>query len=136
MVNRPEHWLVLVLRLTGAACLLAAVPMFMPHAWWNWAHEWLGLGEFPGGPAVDYLTRSVCAFYAMFGGLLLVVSRDVGRHAAVIRYVAWVGAAFSVFITSLDALLGLPWFWTWGEGPATLAVCAAILVLQRSCRAR
>ena len=128
-MNRPERWLVSLLRLTALGTMLAVVPLLMPYAWWDWVHRGMGLGPFPDAPVVDYLTRSVCAFYAMFGGLLWVVSRDVRKHAPVIRYVAWVGAAFSVFITAIDALLGLPWYWTWVEGPLTLAACAAILVL-------
>jgi len=128
-MNRPERWLAALLRLTALGTMLAVVPLVMPHAWWDWVHREMGLGPFPDTPVVDYLTRSVCAFYAMFGGLLWVVSRDVRRHAAVVRYVAWVGAAFSVFITALDALLALPWYWTWVEGPLTIVVCIAILVL-------
>ena len=129
-MNRYERMLVWLLRLTAAGTMLAVAPMVMPHAWWDWAHRWMGQGAFPDAPAVDYLTRSVCAFYAMFGGLLWVVSADVRRHERVIRYVAWVGAVFSVFITVVDALLALPWYWTWTEGPLTLVVCAVILILQ------
>ena len=134
-MNRPEWYLKWLLRLTALGCAFALVGAFMPLAWMDWSHRRLGLGPLPEGGAVEYLARSTSAFYAMFAGLLWVVSADVRRYAAVVRYVAWVGAAFSVYITIVDYLAGLPWFWTWTEGPLTILVCAAILALEARSRA-
>ena len=133
-MDRNEWMLVWLLRLTAAAMLLAVVPALMPMAWMDWAHRRMGLGPMPDGPVVEYLARSTSAFYAMFGGLLWLVSCDVRRHGVVLRYVAWVGAGFSIFITAVDALAGLPALWTWSEGPLTLLVCVAILVLESRVR--
>jgi hypothetical protein len=133
-MNRTQWMLVWLLRLTGVACVGGLVGVVMPAGTMAAAHEWLGLGAYPDAPITDYLARSTSAFYAMFGGLLLVLACDVRKYASVIRYVAWVGAVFSVAITVIDYLLALPWWWTWGEGPATLATCAAILVLQARTR--
>jgi len=129
-MKQAERWLRIVLRLTGVACVGGIVGVVMPASTMAAAHEWLGLGAYPDAPITDYLARSTSAFYAMFGGLLLVLARDVRKYAPVIRYVAWVGAIFSVAVAVIDYLLALPAMWTWVEGPATLATCAAILVLQ------
>jgi len=129
-VNRWETWLRLVLRITGIVALPAIVAVFMPREWMAAIHAWLGLGQFPAGPIVEYLARGLSAFYAMLGGLVLLVSFDVRRHEQVIRYLAVVGLVFGVVIFAIDLLIGLPLFWTVGEGPATVALSAAILILQ------
>lgn len=128
-MNRSATILKLLLRLTAAAMIVAVVPAFMPIEWMDRLHRFAGPGPLPQGPAVDYMARTLSAMYAMFGGLLWLMAGDLRRYRAALVYLAIVGAAFSVFVTVVDALLGLPWWWTWGEGPATLAVCLAILVL-------
>ena len=127
---RTEKLLAILLRLTALGTLSAAVPLFMPLDWMNQSHRQMGLGDLPDSPVVEYLARSTCAFYAMFGGLLWLLAGHVRKYAPVIRYTAAVGAVFSALITAIDYRLGLPPFWTWTEGPLTLLVCLAILALQ------
>ena len=45
-------------------------------------HEAMGLGPFPDAPIVEYLARSVSAYYAMLGGLL----HDLGEMYIDPRY--------------------------------------------------
>jgi len=56
--------------LLGIGSLFALVPVFMPVSWMAGTHRWLGLGEMPTGPIVEYLARSLSAFYALVGALL------------------------------------------------------------------
>jgi hypothetical protein len=46
--------------------------VFVPLSWMDATHRWLGLGEMPTAPVVEYLARSVSAFYAVLGALCLV----------------------------------------------------------------
>src|SRR5262245_48226303 len=78
--------LVLLLRLAGVSALFALVAVFMPFSWMVATHRWLGLGEMPDGPVVEYLARSVSAFYALFGALFLVVASDPERYRPVVRF--------------------------------------------------
>ncbi|SRR5579875_3093903 len=64
------HWLVLLLRIIGAVCLLALFPLWMPRAWIGAGHRSLGLGTFPNSPIAEYLARSVSALSGFYGGLL------------------------------------------------------------------
>jgi len=123
-----------LLRLVGTAALFALVGLLMPTGWMALCHEWLGLGELPEGPVLEYLARSTSAFYALVGGLLWVLSTDVKRYARVITYVAVGGLLFSVAILVTDIVAALPTFWTVGETAANFATCIAILVLQRNIR--
>ena len=68
-----ERILVSVLRITGCVSLLAAIFVFVPYSWMNAIHQQLGMGELPSNPVVGYLARSTSAFYALLGGLLLVM---------------------------------------------------------------
>ena len=94
-------------------------------------HEAMGLGPFPEGPIVDYLARSLSGFYARYGGLLIVLSSDVKRHARAIAYVCWVGIAFGILMVGVDIRAGMPISWTLSEGPVTAGFSAAMLALLR-----
>jgi len=127
---RPETLLKCVLRVVGAVCLLAVFAVLMPRRWMAVAHEWAGLGEFPDGPIAEYLARSLSAFYAFYGGLLVLTSVDVRRHAWVIAYLAVAGLFFSVIILVVDLALGFPLYWSLGEGPFVFLFSACVLALQ------
>lgn len=131
MRKQAERLLVLVLRLAGVVQGLAAVPALMPRSWMAAVHELIGLGPFPGGPIAEYLARSLSAFYAINGGLAIVVSLDVRRYAAVITYQAIAVIAFGILILVTDLSLGMPWWWTAGEGPFLAAFGLILLALQR-----
>ncbi len=64
------HLLALLLWVIGAVWLLAPIPLWMPRAWIEAGHRWLGLGRFPDSPIAEYLARSVSALSGCYGGLL------------------------------------------------------------------
>jgi len=120
-----------LLRGFGVAIAPAIVPTFMPASWMAWCHEAVGLGEMPEGPVFIYMARCLSAFYAILGGLLLLTSLDVRRNAPVIRYIGGVCMISAVLVTILDAMLGLPWWWTVFEAPPLLPVGLAMILLSR-----
>ena len=64
-MTRADTVLVILLRyFLGIPGLFALVAVVMPLSWMAATHRWLGLGEMPTGPVVEYLARSVSAFYA------------------------------------------------------------------------
>ncbi|MDB6172486.1 MAG: hypothetical protein JWL59_1797 [Chthoniobacteraceae bacterium] len=83
-----ESWLRLLLRMLGGICVLALIPLFAPRSWLDGGHWLLGLGDFPTAPIAEYLARSVCALCAFYGGLLLMLARDVRPFSSIIRYQA------------------------------------------------
>ena len=130
-----ERALMAILRVFGATGMLATVAVFMPRAWMAACHAWLGLGAFPEGPIVEYLARSLSALYAMVGGLAWLVAGDVRRYERVVTYVAVVLVAFGAVISAVDLRLGMPLYWTLGEGPPTVLLGAVMLALQARARA-
>jgi hypothetical protein len=128
-VTRPEQVLRLFLRIYGCVTGLAVVAVFMPRAWMAACHAWLGLGPFPEGPIVEYLARSLSAFYAMTGGLMWLASFGVRRHAGLIAYLGIAGVLFAPVLFAIDLHAGMPVFWTFWEGSVVLASSLAILVL-------
>jgi hypothetical protein len=126
-----EKLLVVLLRVSGVVVLLALAAVFLPVAWMAAIHAWLGLGDFPESPLVDYLTRSISALYAIHGGLLLLVSCDVRRYAAVVVYLAVTAIGFGLLMIGIDLHAGMPLRWTIGEGPPVLVLGIVILYLLR-----
>jgi hypothetical protein len=124
-------WLTGFLRFGAAVLLLAFGAVFLPVAWMSSSHAALGLGSFPRSALVDYLTRSIAALYAIKGGLYLVLSTDVVRYAPVIGYVAWSTIGFGLLMLCVDLHAGMPWYWTWSEGPIVTVVGLILLGLHR-----
>jgi hypothetical protein len=131
-MNRAERILVVLLRAIAVLDSLAIVPVFMPHAWMDTGHRWLGLGTLPGTPIIVYLTRSLSAMYAFHAGLLWIASRNVRHYAALITYVALACVVFGTVVVWIDLRARLPWLWIAGEGPFFIGVGLAMLVLQRN----
>ncbi len=130
--NTTNHRaLIILLRVGGVAACTAIVACVMPITWIVATHRWLGLGDFPDAPITQYLARSLSAFYAVFGGLAIVVSTNVQRYAPIILFLAYVTIAFGVLITGIDLAVGMPTYWTLFEGPPTFILGVIILLLVR-----
>ena len=124
--------LIILLRVGGVAACTAMVACGMPTAWIAATHRWLGLGNFPDAPITQYLARSLSAFYAIFGGLALLVSTDVLRYAPIIHFFAYVTIGFGLLITGIDSIAGMPTYWTIFERPTTFILGVVILLLGPS----
>lgn len=131
-----ERWLKTLLRVEGGVTCLALVAAVMPRAWMVACHEWLGLGAFPEAPIAEYLARSLSWFYAFFGGLCLLVSSDVRRHAATITYLGIAQLVLAPALLVVDIGAGLPWYWAATDAPPPALCGAAILALQARMRAK
>jgi hypothetical protein len=109
--------LVVLLRLAGAVMVLAFLAVVLPVDWMAGTHRWLGLGEFPRAPIVDYLARSVALLYGFHGVLVLIVSRDPVKYRTIIWYLAVMNILFGAIIIAIDIHAGLPPMWTLLDGP-------------------
>lgn len=131
-MTRSDKMLVLLLRILGVGSLFALVPVLMPFSWMVATHRWLGLGEMPNGPVVEYLARSLSAFYALVGAICLVLASDLERYRPVVRFL---GAAFAVMglvFLGVDLAAGMPWWWTASEGPGAVVFAVVMVLLARS----
>jgi len=131
-----ERLLVWLLRFEAAVLLLAFPTMLLPVSWMAATHRWLGLGEFPATPLVDYLCRSIAALYGFHGVLVWIVSTDVRRYRALVSYLAIMGLLFGVAILAVDLHAGMPWHWALFEGPPIFASAIVIGLLLRSVPSR
>jgi hypothetical protein len=131
-MSTHERILVLFLRMFGGVTVLAFLAMLLPVEWMAATHRWLGLGEFPRAPIVDYLARSVSSLYGFHGVLVLIVARDPGRYLTLVRYLGVMYIVGGVLAIAIDAYAPLPWYWTIVEGPSTIVSGALILYLSRS----
>lgn len=124
--------LVILLRVLGLSGLFALVAVFMPVSWMVAVHRWLGLGEMPTSPVVEYLARSLSAFYALVGALLLVLASDLERYRPLVRYLSAAVVLMSATFTWVDWAAGMPWWWTTFEGPPGVALGAWMFFLARA----
>jgi hypothetical protein len=99
-MTRADTALVLLLRFVGVTALFALVAVFMPVSWMAATHRWLGLGETPTAPVVEYLARSLSAFYALLGALCLVMASDLERYRPLVRFL---GVANAGLLDGLEA---------------------------------
>ena len=130
----PERALVAFLRLTAAVLFLAALAVVMPFSWMAAAHQSMGLGDLPDRPIVSYLARSASALYVSQGIISLFLSFGVRRYQPLIRFLAWLAVIFGALMVAVDLAVGMPWFWTLGEGPVVSLMGAFVLFLERQVR--
>ena len=130
-----ERRLVVFLRILGSVTGLALLAVVMPRHCMATTHEWLKVGKFPDGPIVEYLARSLSAFYAMHGGLFWLISTDVRRFSLILAYVAWTAIIFGAALLAIDSLAGLPLPWTIMEGPGVVVLGLALLFLKTKAKA-
>jgi hypothetical protein len=131
MNGRSQRAIVLLLRLGGAITFSAFFAIFLPVDWMAATHRWLGLGEFPRAPIVDYLARSVAAFYGFHGCLLFLVSTDPIRYRTIVSFIAAMNVLFGLILLGVDFHAGLPALWTAFEGPPIVALGIILAVLNR-----
>ena len=131
-VSRNERILVWLLRLGGIVAGSAFLAMPLPIDWMAETHEWLGLGEFPRAPLVEYLTRSIAAMYGFHGVLLLLVSCDLRRYRPIVFYLGVMNVLFGAMMLTIDLYAKLPMLWTLSEGPPIMAFGVVLLYLVRS----
>ena len=122
--------LVFLLRLGGLVTVLAFPAIFLPVDWMASTHEWLGLGEFPRRPVVEYLARSIAALYGFHGVLLLIVASDVVRYRNLVWFVAILNFVFGLMMILIDLKTGMPLMWTLLEGPPIMAFGVVIAALN------
>jgi hypothetical protein len=130
-MTRADKALAIFLRCLGVGSLFALFAVFMPSSWMASAHRWLGLEEMPTGPVVEYLARSVSAFYALFGALCLVVASDLERYRPLVRFLGMAFALMSVVLIGVDLAAGLPWWWSASEGPGEVVLGVLMYSLAR-----
>jgi hypothetical protein len=124
--------LVVLLRAGGVVTCTAFLAVLLPTDWMAAIHEGLGLGPFPRAAVVDYLARSVAAFYGFHGVLLFVIASDPARHGRIVRYVGVMNVVFGAMLVGIDLDAGMPVYWTLAEGPPVIAIGIAVLYLSRS----
>src|SRR5262245_25440185 len=100
-MTKSDKVLVFLLRLVGAGSLFALIPVLMPMSWMVATHRWLGLGEMPTDPVVEYLARDLSAFYALVGSLLLVMASDLERYRPLVCFIALAFIVLSILAAKL-----------------------------------
>jgi hypothetical protein len=130
-MTRADKALVILLRLIGVSALFALVAVFMPLSWMVATHRWLGMGEIPTPPVVEYLARCVSAFYAFFGALCLMMASDLNRYRPLVRSLGVALAVMGVVCVGVDLAAGMPWWWSAFEGPRGIVVGALMVFLAR-----
>lgn len=109
--------------------LCALIFVFCPFEWMAAMHRRIGLGELAYAPLLSYLIRTLSALYAIVGATLFFVSFDPDRYGPLIRFLGFLSVLGGAGVTALDAVLRLPWFWTATEGPLTILMGVALMVL-------
>ena len=123
-----------LLRIAGVSLLFAWPAVFLTTEFMASTHARAGLGTFPDSPLVQYLTRSIAALYGIHGGVFLVASRDLDRFRPLIVYLGAMNVVFGALMVGIDQHAGMPWWWTFGEGPGILGMGVGLLALVSGIR--
>ena len=130
-MTKFEFAIVVILRLVGIGALFAIPAIFLPYAWMDAIHSYMGLGKLPDAPIVHYLARSLSAFYAVFGAITVFISCDVRRYRLLVAFWAILVSVMGGSLLGIDLSAGMPTSWTLSEGPPTIAIGIVVWWLQR-----
>jgi hypothetical protein len=133
-MSNSDKALRLLLYGLGISSLFALVPVFMPFSWMLAIHRWLGLGEMPAAPVVEYLARSASVLYALYGALCLAVVVDLERYRPLVRFLGAMFILLSLILFGVDIVVGMPWWWTVWEGPGSAVLGVLMFLLARPTR--
>ena len=97
--------------------MFAPAAVFMPVSWMAATHRGLGLGEMPTAPVVEYLARSLSAFYAIMGALCLVLTTDLERYRPLVRFLGAAFALTGLALLGVDVAAAMPWWRSASDGP-------------------
>jgi hypothetical protein len=132
MTRNPDALAVFLLRFLGSCALFAVVAVLNPMSWMASIHNRLGLGELPTAPIVEYLARSLSAFYFFFGVLTLLAASDIPRYRPVARVLALTFLLTGLLFVWLGLSTEMPGWWPLFQGPPQVVVGAVLLFLLRS----
>ena len=125
--ERLQIWL---LQLTGLTEILAFIAVVMPRSWMEVSHEWLGLGEMPGGPIIMFMIRQASYAYGMHGISLFILASNITRFRPLIIFngISFLLAGLVFFL--IDYTYGMPLWWTLVDSLGCGSFGAAILWLN------
>jgi hypothetical protein len=130
-MTTADKALTILLRTIGVIMLFALVAVLTPMSWMVGTHRWLGLGEMPSDPVVEYLARCVSAFYAFVGVLCLGLAADPQRYRPLVLLLGILLTVFGVVLIGIDLAAHMPWWWAISEGPTTIVFGILIAALAR-----
>jgi hypothetical protein len=70
------------------------------------------------------------AFYAIFGGVCLVLASDIERYRPLIKFLGATLVLFGVTLIGIDLAAGMPLWWTASEGLSTIVFGVLMLALS------
>ncbi len=135
-LSRDEQLVVWLLRIIGVVVLSALIPVFFPSALMANLHEKLGLGGFPDQPISWYFARSLSLMYFAHGVIVFSLSTNIRRYWPLIKVLGFLNLALGIFLTGIDFVCQMPWWWTVVEGPSVTIGGVMLLLLIRRCDSR
>ena len=132
-MTKSEKAIIFMLRIDAVAELAAIVAVLMPFSMMQQIYErGIGMSDMPGGPLVEYLARSISAFYVLHGALTLFISFDINRYWPLIRFWAVSFVVLGFALLGIDFTAQLPWYWTLSEGLFPIVFGTVLLMLHRN----
>lgn len=129
-MSRNDRILVYLLRFVGGWLLLAWVAVPLPEEWMIPMHQSLALGEWPGGPLILYLARSISILYGFIGLMSLYVSWDVDRYRPLIRFGCLIGLPLAPIMLFIGVSSAMPMAWAIVEAVCILLFSVLILLVS------
>jgi len=126
-----DRYVLLFLRVVGGISLLAFLAAVMPEQWMVQAAESIGFDPFPDSPLTFYLARNLSLLYGFVGGFLIVISLDLDRYRPLVWYAAIGTMLFGLLQLLVDAMSGLPAWWSLGESSSTFFGGVLLYWIQR-----
>lgn len=116
-----DRRLSIILKLVGYSALCAFGAAVMPAAWIETLSKLLGIDPFPDSPLTFYLARNLSLMYGFVGAFLVMIASNLDRYRPLVRWMTLATIVFGILQLCVNAMAGLPAWWTLGESLSTIA---------------
>lgn len=127
--NTTEIFLKIILRISGIILITAFAAVLLPYETMADIHKYIGLGDLPDVPILDYLARSVSLFYGIHGVIVIYISFNLLRYLQILKLLCYCGFLFGIALFFIDIKAPMPEGWAFTEGPLILSLNLVIYIL-------
>lgn len=117
------------LRFIAVVQMLTLGIVFVPEAWIDSWHGWLGLGQMPDSPFLRYVIRGASYCQAGIGVLLWVMATDVVRYRPLVIATSAIYLVGGLAFYFIDTIAGLPRWWCLMDSVSCLLAGGVLLTL-------
>jgi hypothetical protein len=120
--------------ITGVACLLAVIGLFLPFSACESVARFFGVENLPDSPLIMYAIRTVAATYIGIGLYFVILALHPMKYGVLVPFSGLVAVLLGVVCAIAGPAVGMPFVWYLGDSLSCAVLGVLILVFWRQAK--